>query len=61
MAGFSVVVGLLLLSTLIGWSLWLGLSLAGVHAALRDATPLIEAAELADNRLQGDMDPFLNV
>jgi hypothetical protein len=41
----TVLVSLLLLSTLVGWSLWLTLVCGLAHASLRDATALIDAAE----------------
>jgi hypothetical protein len=41
----TVLVSLLLLSTLVGWSLWLTLLCGVAHASFRDATTLIDAAE----------------
>jgi PRA1 family protein len=41
----TVLVSLLLLSTLVGWSLWLTLVCGLAHASVRDATALIDAAE----------------
>ncbi|KAG5192427.1 PRA1 family protein-domain-containing protein [Tribonema minus] len=56
----SVFAGLTLLGTLLGWSLWLSAFVATAHAAARDATALADAAEANANRLEGDIEPFLN-
>mmetsp|Transcript_20394 Transcript_20394/g.30161 ORF Transcript_20394/g.30161 Transcript_20394/m.30161 type:complete len:212 (+) Transcript_20394:74-709(+) len=55
----SIFSGILLIGTLLGWSLWLGCVIALCHSAGRDATELIETAEAEENKFEGDIGSFL--